>query len=395
MKISKRGRQTKVSSTVRNTAKAKELVSQGYDVIEFTAGEPDFYTPIDIKNAGIEAIKSDFTRYTQNSGTNELKEAICSKLKRDNNLDYVKEEIVVSTGAKHSLINTILAIVDDGDEVIVPKPFWVSYESMIQLAGGVPVFATTYEKDDYKPQVEELEKYITDKTVAIILNSPSNPTGAVYSYEELKSYADFAKKYNLIVISDEIYEKLIYDDNEHISIGSFPGMKERTVVINGFSKSHSMTGWRVGYLAAPLDLAIAVNNIQSHMTSNTNSISQMAALKALECDKDTQIMSKSFWKRRDLIYDKITSIKLLKAVKPKGAFYLFVDVSQLFGNVVNNITLTKASDVAEVLLKNYYVGVIPCDGFGMPTHLRLSYAISEDNIIEGIKRIEKFINDNF
>ncbi len=395
MKISKKGMATKVSATVQNTAKAKELINQGIDVVEFTAGEPDFPTPYDIKNAGIEAINTNFTKYTQNSGIDPLKEAICKKLKKDNNLNYTKEEIVVSSGAKHSLFNTFFAILDDGDQVIVPKPFWVSYESMIELAGGVPVFATTYEKDDYKPQAEDLEKYITDKTVAIILNSPCNPTGAVYTYEEIESYANLAKKYNLIIISDEIYEKLIYDDWKHISIASLDGMKERTIVINGFSKSYSMTGWRIGYLAAPVHVAKAINNIQSHMTSNTNSISQMAALKALETDKDTTIMAKSFGRRRDLIYNKIVSIKYLKAVKPGGSFYLFVDVSQLFGKNYNGEVLTTASQVASALLNDYYVGVIPCEGFGMPTHLRLSYAISEENIIEGLHRFENFINENF
>lgn len=394
MNLSKKALETKGSSTLKITSKAKELINNGVDVIAFTAGEPDFQTPENIKKAGIKAINDGKTTYTATEGIIELRKAICEKLKNDNNLDYDYSEIVVSNGAKHSLMNAFFALLDENDEVLIPVPYWLSYKSMVELAGGVPIFVNTEKENDYKPTVEDLEKALTPKSKILLLNSPSNPTGAVYTYDEVKSYADFAKKHDLIVISDEIYELLIYDDDfKHISIASLPDMKDRTIVINGFSKSYAMTGWRLGYLACPKDVATAITNIQSHMTSNPSSITQYSALEALHgTNENVTEMKKSFKLRRDYIYENVTKINGLSAVYPVGAFYLYVDIENIIGKKHNDKVIMTCDDVAEILINDFSVCVIPCTDFGSTSHIRMSYAIELDKIKEGVKRLENFVN---
>ncbi len=393
MNLSKKAVQTKGSSTLKITAKAKQLISEGKDVVAFTAGEPDFPTPQNINNAAIKAINDGQTTYTAANGIEKLRQAICDKLHNDNGLNYKADEIVVNNGAKHSLANTFLALLDEGDEVLIPIPYWLSYKSMVELADGTPVFVQTQKENNYKATVAELEAALTSKTKVLLLNSPSNPSGAILTEEELKAYADFAIKHDLTVVSDEIYEYLIYDDKiKHISIASFEGMKERTVVVNGLSKSFAMTGWRIGYIAGPKPFAKAVTNIQSHMTSNPNTIAQYAALAALT--EDNQLlndMNKSFKERRDFIYDEISKINGLSCVYPEGAFYLYVDISALIGKSVNGILIKDCSDVAEILIDDFDVCVVPCTDFGSPNHIRLSFAISLDTIKKGVVRIKDFV----
>lgn len=392
MKLSKRGLNTKGSSTLKITAMAKELISNGVDVVAFTAGEPDFNTPTPIKNAGIEAITNNFTTYTPPSGSLLLKEAIVEKLKRDNNLTYDTSEIVVSNGAKHSLMNTFFALIDDFDEVLIPVPYWLSYKSMVELSGGVPVFIETKKENDYKATIEELENALTDKTKILLINSPSNPTGVVLSENELQAYADFAIKHDLVVISDEIYEKLIYDDNTpHISIASLENMKDRTVVVNGLSKSHAMTGWRMGYVACNKELASAINNIQSHMTSNPCTITQHASITALKNEKDLATMNKAFKERRDYIFKNVSEIDGLTCIYPNGAFYLYVDISELIGKTYNSFSISNCTDIASLLIEHFRVCVVPCTDFGSNNHIRLSYAISLSRIEEGVNRIKAFV----
>ncbi len=395
MNLSKKALTIKGSSTLAITAKAKKLISEGKDIVAFTAGEPDFQTPRYIKNGAIDAINVGHTVYTPAGGIEPLKKAICDKLNNDNGLTYTTDEIVVSTGAKHSLSNTFLALLDEGDEVLIPIPYWLSYKSMVELADGVPVFVKTKKENDYKATIEELESNLSDKTKILLINSPSNPTGSVLSLEELKAYADFAKKHDLIVISDEMYEYLIYSDNiKHISIASLEGMKERTIVINGVSKAYAMTGWRIGYLACPKALAKAITNIQSHMTSNPCSIAQYGALTALTQQSDEfEMMKNAFTQRRDYIYDNVSKIENLSCIYPQGAFYLYVDISKTFGKSSKGRVINSATDVGEILIDHYGVCVIPCTDFGSPEHIRLSYATSLEKIVDGVNRIESFVKD--
>ncbi len=394
MHLSKKATQVKGSSTLQITAKSKRMIAEGHDIIAFTAGEPDFPTPQNVKNAAIKAINDGHTTYTAANGLLELREAICDKLKTDNNLNYSPDEIVVSNGAKHSLANTFAAILNPGDEVLVSIPFWLSYKSMIEIADGVPVFVQTKKENSYKATIEELESHITPKTKAILINSPANPTGSILDEKELEAYANFAKKHDLIVISDEIYEYLIYSETKkHVSIATLPEMKERTIVINGFSKSYAMTGWRVGYTAGPKDFSKAVTNVQSHTTSNPNTIAQYASLNALLQENELlEEMVEAFTERRDFIYENISKINGLSAVYPEGAFYLYVDVSELFGKSINGKPLNTCVDACDILLEDFKVCSVPCRDFGSENHLRLSFAISKEQIAEGVKRIEQFAN---
>ncbi len=392
MKLSKRALGTKGSSTLEIAAITKKLLSEGKDIISFTVGEPDFHTPQYIKKAGISAIEEGKTTYTAVNGIVELRSAICDKLQRDNNLCYEADEIVVSNGGKHSLNNIFLALLDEGDEVLIPSPYWLSYPTVVTLAGGTPIIVNTQKENNYKATLEELESSLTAKTKILLLNSPSNPTGVVLSMEDLKIYADFAKKHDLIVVSDEIYEYLIYDENiKHISIASLEGMKERTVVLNGMSKSYAMTGWRMGYTASPKDLATAMTNIQSQMTSNPSSISQYAALTALtEPNDELEFMRNQFKERRNYLFENISKIENLSCIFPEGAFYLYIDVSQLFGKSVNEKTINSCIDVTKILLEDYLVSTIPCKDFGSDKHIRLSYATSLEDIKKGVARITEF-----
>jgi len=397
MRLSESGLQVKESSTLAITAKAKKMASEGIDLAAFTAGEPDFDTPEHIRDEAIRAINIGFTRYTPASGTLDLRKAICDKIKRENGLSYEPSQIVVSNGAKHSLTNAFMAILNPGEEVIVPEPYWLSYPEMVHIAGGKPVSLKSNPENGYKVTRKDLESVYTSKTKALILNSPNNPTGAVYTEAELKEIADFAVERDIFVIADEIYEKLVYSGTKHVSIGGFnEEIYKRTILINGFSKGYAMTGWRLGYAAATKDVAEVMGNIQSHMTSNPNSITQMAAVVALNGDQSSvETMRVEFEKRRDYICDRAAQIPHIKFNRPDGAFYLYLEVSGLYGKNVKGKDINSASDVADVLINDYNTVVVPCADFGAPDHMRLSYAISMDDIKKGMDRIENFVKENY
>lgn len=394
MNLSKKAMTIKPSSTLAITAKAKQMKIDGIDVVGFGAGEPDFDTPQHIKDAAIEAINSGFTKYTPASGIKELKQVICDKLKNENGLDYDISQIVVSNGAKHSLTNTFMAILNPGDEVIIPSPFWLSYKQMVAIADGVPVIVKTKKENNYTITLEELNAALTSKTKAIILNSPSNPTGMKYSVEQLKFIAQFAIDNDLFVISDEIYEKLLYDNEKHVSIASLgEDIYNRTIVINGVSKTYAMTGWRIGYTASSPEIAKLMGNMQSHGSSNPNSIAQKAAIAAIAGPQDCVAeMKVEFEKRRNYMYDRVSSMKHISALKPQGAFYVFIDISKILGGKVNGEVIDSANKLAALLLDDKNVAVVPCTDFGFEDHIRLSYAISMENIEKGLNRIEEFIN---
>lgn len=393
MELSRKAQAIEPSLTLAITAKAKEMKEKGIDVISFSAGEPDFNTPKNIINAAIKAMEDGNTKYTSVNGILQLREAICKKFKDDNGLEYNPSQIVVSTGAKQSLANTFLAILNPGDEVIVSTPYWVSYPELIKLADGKPVFVEGDEKSNYKFTKENLEKAVTAKTKAIVLNTPNNPTGTIYNKEELEVIADFAKKYDIIIISDEMYEKLIYDNENHISIASLSkDAYERTIVINGLSKSYAMTGWRIGYCAASEKIAKLMISIQSHVTSNVCSITQYAALEALNGPQDEITkMINEFEKRRNYMINRIESIDNLSIVKPKGAFYIMINIENCLGKEINGKILNDSMEFCASLLENEKLAVIPGKAFGLNNYIRVSYATSMESIKEGLNRIESFI----
>ena len=371
------------------------MKADGIDVISFGAGEPDFNTPENIREEGIKAIEDGLTRYTPASGIVELKEAVCKKFKKDNNLDYKNNNIVISSGAKHSISNALMAILNPLDEVVIAVPYWVSYPEMVKISGGVPVYVHTKEENDFKFSVSDLDAVLSNKTKAIILNSPSNPTGSIYSKEELITIADWAVKNNVYVISDEIYERLVYN-GEHISIASLnEEIKNQTIVINGMSKAYAMTGWRIGYAAANDEIAKIMSNIQSHTTSNPCSISQYASVVGLLGDQSkVEEMRIQFEKRRDYMSDTINNIEGLSCKKPKGAFYIMVNITQVKGRVIKGVKINSSLDFAKVLLDEAKVAVIPGIGFGDDDFIRLSYATSTENIEEGLKRIKNLLENN-
>lgn len=393
MELSRKAQAIEPSLTLAITAKAKEMKEKGIDVISFSAGEPDFNTPKNIINAAIKAMEDGNTKYTSVNGILQLREAICKKFKDDNGLEYNPSQIVVSTGAKQSLANTFLAILNPGDEVIVSTPYWVSYPELIKLADGKPVFVEGDEKSNYKFTKENLEKAVTEKTKAIVLNTPNNPTGTIYNKEELEVIADFAKKYDIIIISDEMYEKLIYDNENHISIASLSkDAYERTIVINGLSKSYAMTGWRIGYCATSEKIAKLMISIQSHVTSNVCSITQYAALEALNGPQDEITkMINEFEKRRNYMINRIESIDNLSIVKPKGAFYIMINIENCLGKEINGKILNDSMEFCASLLENEKLAVIPGKAFGLNNYIRVSYATSMEAIKEGLNRIESFI----
>lgn len=395
MKLSEKALGIKPSSTLSITEKAGVLRGEGKDVISFSVGEPDFDTPDHIKKAAIDAINEGFTKYTPAAGTVELRKAVAKKLKEDNGLDYDYTQIVISNGAKHSLVNALMAIVNPGDEVIIPAPFWLSYAEMVRIAGGTPVIAYTKAENNFELSREILESVYTDKTKAVIVTTPSNPTGMVLTEKCLREIADFAVEKDIIVIADEIYEKLIYSkDKKHISIASFgKEIYERTITVNGVSKSYAMTGWRIGYTASSKQIAKLMASMQSHMTSNPNSIAQMAALAAIEGPQDcVEDMREKFEERRDYIYDRVAKMPYLKTLKPEGAFYLFVDFSGTYGKKYNDIVLESAAQIGALLLDEELIAVVPCADFGMPDYIRFSYATSNENIKKGMDRLEDFIS---
>ena len=371
------------SVTLEITAKVKALRKKGIDIVNFAAGEPDFDTPDYIKQAAIKAINSGQTKYTPAAGLQELKEAVCEKFQRDNGLIYKPNQVVISCGAKHALYNLFQALCEEGDEVILPSPYWLSYPEMVKLSGARPVIVETDKKAfTVKPGV--FEGRITKKTKAIIINSPSNPSGAVYRKEELKNLAEIAVKHNIFVVSDEIYEKLIYDNLKHISIASFnKEIYKRTFVINGVSKSYAMTGWRIGYLAGREDVIKGVSALQSHSTSNPSSISQAAALTALNGDDSSvRKMAKEFENRRDVIIDGLKGISGIKCNKPQGAFYCFADVSE---TGMDGLTFSKR------LLDEKHVATIPGGPFGLKDYVRFSFATSIGDIKKGIERLKEWV----
>ena len=394
MNYSKKAMNITPSITLAITAKAKELKGAGVDVVSFGAGEPDFNTPKNIMDAAIKSMEEGKTKYTPTSGIIELREAICKKLKEDNNLHYNSNQIIVSTGAKQCLADAFMAILNPGDEVIVPIPYWVSYPELIKLADGVPVFVEGKEENDYKYTLESLNKVVNDNTKAIIINSPNNPTGTVYSIEELKEIAEFAKKHDLIIISDEIYEKLIYDGKKHVSVASLSeDAYNRTIVINGFSKSYAMTGWRLGYAAGNAEVIKLMTSVQSHVTSNANSIAQYAGVEALNGPKDEiEKMVGKFEERRNLMIDRIKNITGLSVIRPEGAFYVMINLENYLGKSINENVINNSVDFSRELLEHEKVAVIPGSAFGLDKYIRLSYATSEELILKGLDRIESFLN---
>lgn len=394
--ISKRVCNIAPSLTLEITAKAKKMKAEGISVIGFTAGEPDFNTPDYIVESCKQALDIGFTKYTPASGTVELKKAVCEKLFKDNGLEYKPENIVISSGAKASLFHSISAIIDDGEEVILPSPYWLTYPELVGLAGGKVVYVKTKKENQYKMTPSEFENAITAKTKALILNTPNNPTGSIYTEQEIREIAKICEKRNIYVISDEIYEKLVYDGEKHFSIAKCSEyMKEHSIVINGMSKAYSMTGWRIGYLAAPTKIAKAISSMQSHTSSNPTSFCQYASVTALtdaRGEEFIQNMLKTYDERRKYMYQTLLSIEGLSPIEPKGAFYIFVDISKLVGKTYEGKVINGSLDFADCALKNG-IALIPGVAFGDDNSVRLSYAISLDDIKEGLNRLSNFINN--
>lgn len=389
MKLSKRVSTLTPSTTLAITAKAKELKAQGHDVIGLGAGEPDFNTPEHILDEAVKAMKEGHTKYTPSGGLIGLKEAVIEKFKQDQQLNYNPSEIIVCTGAKHALYTLFQVLLDEGDEVIIPTPYWVSYPEQVKLAGGTPVFVEGVESNQFKITPDQLEEVITEKTKAVIINSPSNPTGMLYTEEELKALGDVCLKSNVLIVSDEIYEKLTYGDNKHISIAQLsPQLKEQTIIINGVSKSHSMTGWRIGYAAGNETIIKAMTNLASHSTSNPTSIAQFAAIAAYNGTQEpVEEMRQAFEERLNIIYDQLIQIPGFSCVKPQGAFYLFPNAKEA-------ATMTGYENVDEfvkALLEEEKVAIVPGSGFGTPENVRLSYATSLDLLEEAVIRMKRFV----
>ena len=382
LELSKKAAAVKPSSTLAITAKAKELKAQGKDVVGFGAGEPDFDTPENICDAAIDAINNGFTKYTPASGIIELKEAVSKKFKKYNNIDYTPEQIVISNGGKHSLENIFTVLLNPGDEVIIPAPYWLSYTEIVKLAGGVPVIVKTSKEQEYKLTAEALCKAVTNKTKVLILNTPNNPTGMVYTDNELRDIADIVIYKDFYVVADEMYETLTYDGHKHISIASLgKEIYDRTITCNGLAKSYAMTGWRIGYTGSPLQIARMMGSVQSHQTSNPNSIAQKAAVEALNGPQDSvSQMNEEFNKRRQYVYERICNMPFVSTIKPMGAFYVFVDASEVLGKTHKGETVGTVAKMAEILINEYNTAVVPCADFGFDDHLRLSYAISMEQI---------------
>jgi aspartate aminotransferase len=390
MRLSARARAIAPSPTMAIDAKSKQMLAQGIDVVNFSVGEPDFDTPDHIKLAGIRAIEAGKTKYTAAAGAMDLRKAIAQKLQHENGLSYTPEQIVVSNGAKQSIFNAFMVLLDQGDEVIIQSPYWVSYPEMVKLAGGVPVIVETTEETGFKMTPAMIKAKLTPRTRVINLNSPSNPTGAVYTRAELQAIADLAVEHDLYIVTDEMYEKLLYDGAEHVSIASLgPEVYERTVTINGHSKAYAMTGWRIGYAAAPLHVAKAMGDLQSQTTSGASTISQVAAVEALVGTQEPiEAMRKEFDRRRQRMMARLNELPGFRvAVAPQGAFYLFPHVAALFGKRWRGRTIKDADDLATLILEEAKVGVVPGTGFGAPNYLRFSYATSMERIETGLDRI--------
>lgn len=389
MEVSKRISALSASPTFAMLARTAELKEQGVDVISLSVGEPDFNTPDNVKTAAHVAIDQNYSRYSPVPGFMRLRQAIAKKLWRENGMEYAPEQIVVTNGGKQAVVETLLTIIDPGDEVIIPTPYWVSYPEMVKLAEGVPVYIRTGIEDGFKVTPEQLRAAITSRTKAIILCSPSNPTGAVYSYEEMQALADVISRFpKITVLCDEIYEHINYV-GEHVSLGQFPQVKEQCAILNGCSKGYAMTGWRLGWVAAPLWLAKGVSKLQGQMTSGASSITQMAAIECYEGPQDSvKLMCEAFEKRRDLIYKLVNGIHGFKALKPEGAFYIMPECSYFFGKKQpDGEVIRNADDLAMYLLMEAHVASVSGSGFGAPEYIRFSYANSEENIREAFLRI--------
>lgn len=387
MKLAKRAMGIEESATLAITSKAKKMTKEGIDVVSLAAGEPDFDTPAHIKEAAVRAIQEGFTKYTPSSGMLELREAVAAKFKKDKKLDYTPSQIVVSNGAKHSLYNIFQALIEKGDEVLIPSPYWLSYPAMVSMAEGTSVFVKTDKANGFRMTEKDLASKITARTKCLVLNSPSNPTGSVYGPDELKMVAQLAVKHKFFVIADEIYEKLVYDGIRYVSVASLgKDIYDLTITVDGVSKSYSMTGWRVGYAAGPADLMKAIANLQSHATSNPSSISQRAALEALTKDQScVEDMRKEFGERRDLMVSRINKMPAISCTKPDGAFYVFCDISKLkIGSV----------ELATRLLEEARIAVIPGEPFGADSFIRLSFATSGEKINKGMDRLEEWLKKN-
>ena len=393
MKLASRVAKVKPSETLAITAKANALRAQGRDVIGFGAGEPDFDTPDHIKQAAIRAIEAGFTKYTPVGGTDELKDSIIAKLKTDNRLEYKRSQVVVSCGAKHTLYNLAQALFEEGDEVIIPAPYWVSYPDIVVLAGGTPVILNTLEKDGFKMKPEQLKASITPRTRAVIFNGRSNPTGAAYSPDELKALAAVLADTDIFAVSDDIYEKILYADFPFANIVMADSrLKDRTIVVNGVSKAYAMTGWRIGYAAGPEEIIGAISKIQSQNTSNPTSISQKAAVAALTGDQHVvSMMVAEFEKRKNCIVEALNDIPGIQCLMPGGAFYVFPNVSALYGRSYEGKKITNSTEFIEYLLDVANVATVPGAAFGSDDHIRLSYATSLTNIEEGVRRIRNAV----
>jgi len=391
--LSKRAESISPSLTLAITAKAKRLKAEGVSIVGFGAGEPDFGTPQYIIDAAKAALDKNFTKYTESSGIPQLRKAVADKLLADNGLSYSEKQIIICNGGKHALLNAMLAVCGRGDEVLIPSPYWLTYPELVKMADARPVPMLTKAKNDFKITADELRWSIGPRTKALVLNSPNNPTGAVYSEQELKAIAEVVVEKDILVISDEIYEKLVYGGAKHVSIASFgEEIMNRTILVNGLSKCYSMTGWRVGYVAAPPEIAAAIDGLQSHGTSNINTIAQYASLAALTCDEGEKFLSnmrEEYEERRKYIISRLDGIEQLTYIVPEGAFYIFVGVGKLLGKSYNGKKLTDAMDVADHMLEAG-IAVIPGNAFGAKDYIRLSYAISREDIAEGLTRIENF-----
>ena len=393
--LSPRAQKIKPSPTLAIDSKAKAMKASGVDVVNFGVGEPDFDTPDNIKEAACRAVRDGFTKYTPVGGIDPLKDAIIEKFQTDNGITYKRDEVVVSCGAKHSLYNIAQALYGPGDEVIIPSPYWVSYPDQVLLNDAQPVFVQTHEKDSFMVKPEALEASITGRTRALILNSPSNPTGMLYDRKTLERIAELAVRHDFYVISDEIYEKLVYDGAVHVSIASLGSeIRAKTIVVNGLSKSHAMTGWRLGFAAGPADVIKAMTNIQSQSTSNPTSITQKAAVEALKGPQDfIAVMRAEFDKRRTFVVNELNKIPGMHCITPNGAFYAFPNTAEIYGSRFGDRKISSSTDLALYLLEEAKVALVPGDAFGNDNYLRISYATSLGEIKKGIDRIRQAVQD--
>ncbi len=382
------------SSTMAIDSMYKNMKAQGIDVVGFGAGEPDFPTPDNIKEACIRALAENRTKYTAASGIIELKKAVCQRMKEDCGVDYQPSQVVIASGAKHIVYLTVRALVNPGDEVVIPAPYWVSYSEIVRMCGGIPVIAQTREEDEFKLTPQELDEAITDNTKCVLFNSPSNPTGMMYTREELRALADVCIARDVYIIADEIYYKLVYDGREFVSVAALgEDVKERTILINGVSKSYAMTGWRIGYSLAPEHITKVMSNYVSHSTAAPSTLSQWAAVEALTGPQDTvETMRQAFEARRNYMVDRVNSMELVSCLKPEGAFYIMMNIRKVFGKKCGNVVIDSCDTFASQLLEKGLVAVVPGSGFEAPDYVRWSYATSLENIKEGMDRLEKFLS---